>query len=557
MLIQKSIRKNVIHKRFMLGAHPIIQFFINKLNIADCIGSYISQDKRLKLSNEKALIVLIHNILTSPTPLYEIYDWAKIIDELILGLETNDISFLNDDRIGKALNSFYECKHKEIFFRLVLRAIKLFEIDCRQIHQDTTTVTFCGKYDGWNLSPFIKHGINKDHRPDLKQLVLGMTVTADGSVPLLHHIYDGNQTDDRVHVDNHKQLRRLLQSSDFIYVADCKLSTSNNLRKIDVCGGSFISVMPKTWSESISFLRKIKKTNIKWSFLLSKPDNRKPKSKKDIYYIAGGKYTTKSGYRLIWIKSAQKAELDSQIRKQNIDNAIKELKSMQAKLNKYSLKTHKAIKNKIEIILKKYNCFGIIAYTILENNEKITIYKNAGRPKTGDTGKLKINKYYTLAFQLNEDELKKESKTDGVFPLITNVKNYKAKRILEIYKFQPFLEKRHSQIKTYQKIAPVYLKKPARVIAYLHMHVMALMVATLMERQLRISMKKHSIKYLNIYPEERKCKYPTTFDVVRLFKNVERYEVIDHDKIHVFPAVLNKIQKQVLQLLDIPISVYQ
>ena len=38
-------------------------------------------------------------------------------------------------------------------------AIKVFELDCSQIHQDTTTVTFCGKYEGWNVrliacSPF-------------------------------------------------------------------------------------------------------------------------------------------------------------------------------------------------------------------------------------------------------------------------------------------------------------------------------------------------------------------------------------------------------------------
>lgn len=55
------------------------------------------------------------------------------------------------------------------------------------------------------------------------------------------------------------------------------------------------------------------------------------------------------------------------------------------------------------------------------------------------------------------------------------------------------------------------------MIAYLHMNVMALMFATLIERQLRIAMKRKEIKALHIYPEERQCKYPTTFDIVRLF----------------------------------------
>ncbi len=122
---------------------------------------------------------------------------------------------------------------------------------------------------------------------------------------------------------------------------------------------------------------------------------------------------------------------------------------------------------------------------------------------------------------MNEDNIKQESLTDGIFPLITNLREHKPKEALEIYKYQPFLEKRHSQLKTYQQIAPVFLKKPQRVIAYLHMHVMALMVATLIERQLRIAMKRKSIKSLPIYPEGKPCKYPTTFDIVRLFVTIQ------------------------------------
>ena len=68
---------------------------------------------------------------------------------------------------------------------------------------------------------------------------------------------------------------------------------------------------------------------------------------------------------------------------------MKELKAIQIKLNKYSLKTHKAITNKVEMILKNYNCLDIIDYNISENNRKITVYKSAGRPKNGKSGKSK------------------------------------------------------------------------------------------------------------------------------------------------------------------------
>jgi hypothetical protein len=64
MIYQRALRKQAIHKRYVVGVHPIIQFFINKLKIEEIIGTYIKQDRRLKLSIETVLVVLIHNILS-------------------------------------------------------------------------------------------------------------------------------------------------------------------------------------------------------------------------------------------------------------------------------------------------------------------------------------------------------------------------------------------------------------------------------------------------------------------------------------------------------------
>ena len=103
----------------------------------------------------------------------------------------------------------------------------------------------------------------------------------------------------------------------------------------------------------------------------------------------------------------------------------------------------------------------------------------------------------------------------------------------------------------------MYLKKAERVVAFLHIHVMALMVATFIERKLRLAMKKKGIDSLPIYPEKRACKAPTIFDIVRLFRNVERYEVETSDETTVFPAELTPEQREVLTLLEVPIAMYQ
>ncbi len=74
------------------------------------------------------------------------------------------------------------------------------------------------------------------------------------------------------------------------------------------------------------------------------------------------------------------------------------------------------------------------------------------------------------------------------------------------------------------------------MVAFLHVHVMALMVSTLIERTIRKAMKKEGIKSLPIYPEGRPCPTPTIFDIARLFQHTERYEVTIGDETTVFPA---------------------
>lgn len=559
MQIQRGIRKDSSHAKFVLGAHPIIEHFIDVLRIRETIGTYVRSDKRMKLKDERALTILIHNILTTPNALYEMGDWLKPLDTEKLGLPEEESHLIQDDKIGRALARFYQARHQDVFFRLALRAIKIFDLDCSRIHHDTTTVTFAGKYGGWSATELLTHGHNKDHRPDLKQLVLGLNVTADGAVPISHRIYSGNQTDDRLHPENHRALQKLLQRTDFIYVADCKLATEENLQKISAWNGRFVTVMPRTWKEDERFREQLRKGKVQWKQILSRRNNRKPDSKRDRYYAAEGNDKTSKGYRLHWIRSTQKAEQDVESRAKRRARACDELRELQTKINTYYLKQRKSISQRIDSILEKHKCQALIQYEIHSTREYQRKYQGKGRPSEETPSRITWKSIYSISFDVDQEAESEEAKSDGVFPLITNLDadSYPAKKLLEIYKFQPFLEKRHTQLKTYQEIAPVYLKNAERVVAFLHMHVMALMVGTLIERKLRLAMKSESIHSLPIYPEQRACTSPTIFDIVRLFRNVERYEVQTRHETNIFPADLTPAQKEVLRLLEIPERSYQ
>lgn len=557
MISVQGTRKGQL-KKAIIGAHPIIQHYIEKLNLPDILSTYISSDKRLIITAADSICVLIHNILTQPMALYKLPEWIETVDMEALGFSHYKPAQFNDDRIARLLDCVYLSNRKQIFFRIALRAIKIFELNCKHIHQDTTTIKLCGRYDTWNKEPVACSGISKDHRPDLKQIVLGMNMVADGAVHISHDLYSGNRTDDTIHISNWDKLRRLLQTTDFMYTADSKLCTDKNLSHIEFYGGEYITVMPRTWKEDALFREKVQNGTVAWKLIHKRPSNRKPDSKIDNYYTTKSDIYRSENRRIVWIKSSQKKELDSHIREELLEKSIHELKALNAKINRYNLKKLTDIKTAVIKVLTTHKTNGLIRYSIEQRTMVKNVYASKGRPAQASLVKLQRWKEYRIIFEINTDEVRKQSKTDGLFPLITNNVSKSPEEILITYKYQSFLENRHSQLKSYLEITPIYLKKPSRVLALVDVVVIALTVMTLMERDLRKGMKTKGIDSIPIYPEQRECKHPTTQSIIRVFSGVEKFELLDKNNkvIEYFPPSLNILQKQILELMEVPVNLF-
>ena len=119
--MQRGLKKDSSLTKFVLGAHPIIEHFIETLRIREIISTYVPNDKRMKLDDDKVLGLLIHNILTTPYALYEMEDWLKPLDAEKVGLRPEEAKYIRDDRVGRGLARFYHARHKDVFFRLALR----------------------------------------------------------------------------------------------------------------------------------------------------------------------------------------------------------------------------------------------------------------------------------------------------------------------------------------------------------------------------------------------------------------------------------------------------
>jgi transposase len=140
-----------------------------------------------------------------------------------------------------------------------------------------------------------------------------------------------------------------------------------------------------------------------------------------------------------------------------------------------------------------------------------------------------------------------------MYPLITNDRTLSPAQVLEAHKGQPMIEKRFEQVKTVHEIAPVFLKNEGRIEALFTLYFLGLLVQALIERELRLAMKRDNIEHLPLYPEQRNCTHPTTEQILRLFSLAARNKLVQNGKVlQTFDLEFTHLQRQVLRLLAVP-----
>jgi len=544
----------------LLGPLPVIQHFLRRMDLARIVGSCLGPTGRLHLDHARTLGVLLANILLSPGPLYRMADWAAPYEPEALGLLPQEMRHLNDDRVARTLDALASHRGRSLFFRLALRLIKDFDLDTSRIHQDTTSVTFFGAYESQSRPPFITQGQNKDGRPDLKQLVFGVSVTSDGAIPLVHEVHSGNRTDDTIHGGNLARLREVLGTTPFVYVADSKLCTAKNLADIARHHGQFVTVLPRTWKEDKEQRALLEEGPVRWRKLCTRPNTRQKSAPPVVYSsTSAGSQKTSQGYRLVWIRSSEKAMQDAAVRERRIKQAEEKFVALSARLNKRTLKRLGAIRKAVKEILATYECEALLKVAI--RFEKRIRYRRTrpGRPRQDDPKVEEHYRIYRIEVTRDETVAEKKTRTDGVFALVTNMpQNQGPKReILEIYKYQPYVERRHALLKSELEVARVYLKRASRVVGMVHAHFLAMVVEALVERTVRLSMQREEIEALPILPEGRMTTTPTAPRVFEMFSNVCWYEFERGDETVAFPVKLTSLQMKLLRLLGMDRAAYE
>ena len=549
--------------RKRLGPLPLINCFIRRLDLDNRLDRFVpTSDRRVRVPYGKALGALLRSILVEREPIYRQHEMVSSFAPECFGLTPQEVAALSDDALGRALDRLFDADRAALLTDVVVAVVREFDVALDELHNDSTSVRFCGQYRnarGRKLrgkrAPAIAYGHSKDHRPDLKQLLFILTTARDGGIPIQFRCADGNTNDAPTHQETWDFLCKATGRNDFLYVADSKLCNREAMDHIHYKGGRLLTVLPRSRMEDREFREWIQTHSPEWTPVRDLPNPRRKGGPRDRWWTYRPKMPSKEGWPVIWLRSSLLALHQEQRRRERLARAEQDLDDLRAKLlgPRPRLRNRAAIAERVNEILADRKVSRYLKVRIFQFEEHTFRQTRRGRPGPNTTYVRKTRKRWTIEWSVDDDAVEYDRKSDGMYPLLTNDRSLTDAQAFEAHKRQPTIEKRFRETKTVLEIAPAFLKNEGRIEAFFFLYFLALLIQSLIERQLRRAMKANGVPELPLYPEERITKRPTAEQVLRLFSSAQREIILHHGvPLRIFHPELTDLQRQILDLLDVP-----
>jgi transposase len=475
----------------------IVAGICQQISLIEKIDTYVGVTGR-KVSVGEAVQAMVLNALGFVgralylTP--EFFD-NKPIDLLIReGLTAEDF---NDDSLGRALDMLYQTGVTELFACVSSHALHVFGIEHDFVHLDNTSFSLEGDYARPSEDPKavrITHGYSRDHRPDLKQVVVSLICSYQSSIPVWLQELDGNCADKESFPRIIQAYISQMKADELPYfIADSALYSEKSINILSQV--KWITSIPETLNEVKELYKSIT------------PEQMKESAVEGYSYVEIGNYY--GGLRQRWLvvfsEAAYKRE-EATFRKRLTQRRSEAEKSLK-QLSQREFCTKKAAKKAVSVLEEQWKFHQ--AEVALE---KVFRYKRPGRPR-------KDQKPEHVGWRVDE-----ALRSKGKFVLGSNEldeEQLPAETILTAYKAQgASVERGFRFLKDPMFFASsLFLEKPERIMALLMVMCLSLLVYALAERALRneLAQRDESIPNQVGKPTQR----PTMRRIFQVFEGVD------------------------------------
>lgn len=514
----------------------IVAGICQEISLVETIDAQVKASER-KVSCGQATQAMILNALGFVgRALYLMPDYLhnKPVD-LLIDPDLTAADF-NDDTLGRCLDDLYAAGVTEGFYQVAAHALQVYGIRSRFVHLDSSSFHLHGAYNPDEPQPeaiSITYGYSKDHRPDLKQVVLQLITHHKSALPVWLEVLSGNSNDKKTFNATIKAYCNQLGAEEQSYVVmDSAGYTEDTLKEAKEI--FWVMRVPETLAQA----KKLVQETLAEEMMELEPGY----SGKEVTSEYGG---LQQRWLVVFSQAAQSRELKTLEKAQakELEKAQKEWRKLEGQRFNCQADAEKA---REQFDQKwKYHQATAKAVAVMQ-------YPQPGRPRAKDQKEVLG---YNLEGRLAENAAAIEAakRSLGRFILATNdldAERLSAQALLENYKDQGVsVERGFRFLKDPLFFAhSLFLKKPERIMALLMIMGLALLIYSLAERKLRQALQEMN----TTVPDQRRkpTQKPTIRWIFQLFEGLDILLVKQSEEVLLRQLLnLRPAQEQVITLL--------
>lgn len=453
---------------------------------------------------------------------------------------------LNEHSLGRALDHLYEAGVTEVFAHVAAHALAEMGIATSTIHLDSTSFGLHGAYE---FAPSeqaemieVRHGYSRDHRPDLKQVVLSMICTHEGALPLWIEALSGNTADSSSFKETvSAYIEQLSDEEQTPYiVADTALYTASTIQDL----GDEVTWVTRV-PASIALVKALYDQVNPHPAEGEEPEMRPVDETYQVYPLG----STYGGVNQRWLLVFSQALYDRQVK--TLDKRVakqrEEAEKQLRRLMRADYQTKEAAQAAVEAVAAewRYHTADITAF------EPVPRYNKPGRPARDQQPD-----YYVWTIQAhvldNERAIAEARGRKGFFVLATNeldTDRLPDEELIAVYKGQnTTVERGFRFLKDPLFFADsFFLNKPSRIMALLMIMGLCLLIYSLAEHLLRSQLVAQ-----NETVPDQKGRPTQRITMRRVFQMFEGIHVLTVDLptgSEQFVTNLHDVHRQILRLL--------
>jgi transposase len=447
----------------------------------------------------------------------------------------------NDDTLGRCLDDLYAAGVTEVFYRVASHALHIYGIRSRFVHLDSSSFHLHGAYDPdepEREAISVTYGYSKEHRPDLKQVVLQLITHHKSALPVWLEVLSGNSNDKKTFKATIKAYYQQLSGEKQTYVVMDSAGFSEDTLK-DAQDIFWVMRVPETLAQA----KQLVKETLAEEMMELEPGYW---GKEVVCEYA----EIQQRWMVVFSQAAQVRELKTQEKAQakELEKAQKEWRKLEGQTFNCQVDAQKAL----ELFNRKWKYHQAIAKAVA-----VMQYPRRGRPTAQDQKEVAG---YNLEGGLadNTTAIEEAKRSLGRFIIASNdldTERLPAKAMLENYKDQGVsVERGFRFLKDPLFFAhSLFLKKPERLMALLMIMGLSLLIFSLAERKLRKALKEMNATV----PDQRRkpTQRPTIRWIFQIFEGLDillvkqNGEVILRQLLNLQPA-----QEGVITLLGLQVQ---